>query len=405
MMKVLLGIILLLVLISALLAGLVLWSYIPFRDRVRMSLRAIKRRVGGEVVSRRRRWALRNSEPLLQECREVFPQVAAGRVVSGQGLTPEWVVRWWYAAQIRIPVMLMATLVLALCVWNAQALLTWDPHPAERRPPVPEPWTVLQHHMTNLWDFVQSWSGPGDVFKALRFLIVALLVAGIIPLLIRFVRVAAQHPDERARRARMRRRQTWRGPSRDDFELCWPVVVLVLTAVECGREYKRLTTDRGGEDVPRVSLSAVEGALWRSPRLRRGRARAHQNRATADHIGRVVGALRAAEAQQDSNPKQAMQDLTVMLLTIAERYAEGKVSHLLDDEQIGDAQRVVHREWVRLPVLAGVVVSAMAGAAFAGLPDAALTALLPLVVIITGILVYRDKGPSLAQLRDLVIPR
>lgn len=119
----------------------------------------------------------------------------------------------------------------------------------------------------------------------------------------------------------------------------------------------------------------------------------------------MVGALRAAEAQQDSNPKQAMQDLTVMLLTIAERYAEGKVSHLLDDEQIGDAQRVVHREWVRLPVLAGVVVSAMAGAAFAGLPDAALTALLPLVVIITGILVYRDKGPSLAQLRDLVIPR
>ncbi len=329
----------------------------------------------------------------------------AGRIVPGQGLTPEWVVRWWYAAQIRIPVMLMATLGLAICVWNAQALLTWGPRPAEQHPPTPAPWVVLQRQMTNLWDFVQSWSGPGDVFKVLRVLIVVLLLAGIIPLIIRFVRVSAQRPDERARRARMRRRQTWRDPSRDDFELCWPVVVLVLTAVECGREYKKLNTDQGGEDVPRVSLSAVESALWRSPRLRRGRARAHQNRVTADHIGRVVGALRAAEAQQDSNPKQALQDLTVMLLTIAERYAEGKVSHLLDDEQIGDAQRVVHREWARLLALAGVVVSVMAGATFAGLPDAALTALLPLVVIITGILVYRDRGPTLAQLRDLVIPR
>ncbi len=94
-----------------------------------------------------------------------------------------------------------------------------------------------------------------------------------------------------------------------------------------------------------------------------------------------------------------------MLLTIAERYAEGKVSHLLDDEQIGDAPKVVHREGLRLLALGGVVVSAMAGAALAGLPDAALTALLPLVVIIVGILLYREKGPTPAQLRDLVIPR
>ncbi|MFD0627490.1 hypothetical protein ACFQ2K_37355 [Streptomyces sanglieri] len=404
-MKSLLALALLLVPISALLLGVVLWSHIPLRNRVRMRLRAVKRRVGGEVERRRRGWALRDAEPLLQGGQDVLPQAVADRIVPGQGLTPEWVVRWWYAAQIRIPVMLVATLVLAVCVWNAKALLTWDPRPAGQRSTVTSPWDALQRWTMDLWDSIQSWSVQGDAFKILRVLIVALILSGVIPLVIRFFMVAAQHPEERARRERIRRRQTWRGPNRDDFQLCWPVVVLVLTAVECGREYKKLDTEQAGEDVPRVSLGAAERVLWRSARLRRGKARTHQDRAAADHIGRVVGALRAAEAQQDSNPKQALQDLTVMLLTIAERYAEGKVSHLLDEEQIGDAQKVVHREWVRLLVLGGVVVSAMAGAAFAGLPDAALTALLPLVVIIVGILVYRDKGPTPTQLRDLVIPR
>ena len=183
------------------------------------------------------------------------------------------------------------------------------------------------------------------------------------------------------------------------------MVVLVLTAVECAREYKQLETAAPGDDVPRISLRAVERVLWQAPRTRRGKVRVHQERATKAHIARVVGALRAAEAQQDSDPKKALQDLTIMLLTIAERYAEGKVSQLLDEDQIGDAEPAVHREHLRVVAVGGAVVLTMTGAALAGLPEAALTALLPVVVVVAVILFYREKGPTPSQLTDLVIPR
>jgi hypothetical protein len=109
--------------------------------------------------------------------------------------------------------------------------------------------------------------------------------------------------------------------------------------------------------------------------------------------------------QAKTTSKKALQDLTVMLLTIAERYAEGKVSELLDEDQIGDVEPAAHREHLRVVAVGGVVVVTMTGAALAGLPEAALSALLPIVVIVAIILLYREKGPTPSQLRDLVIPR
>ncbi|NUH36493.1 hypothetical protein HUF15_06870 [Streptomyces samsunensis] len=94
-----------------------------------------------------------------------------------------------------------------------------------------------------------------------------------------------------------------------------------------------------------------------------------------------------------------------MLLTIAERYAEGKVSQLLDEDQIGDAEQVIHREHLRVVAVGGAVVLIMTGAALAGLPEAALTALLPVAVLVAVMLLYRVKGPTPSQLTDLVIPR
>ncbi|WP_247197216.1 hypothetical protein [Streptomyces sp. GESEQ-35] len=397
-MKVLLALLVMGVLIAA---PFLLWSYVPFQSWARARMRAVKR----EVRPRRRWLALRHAEPLLREGQEVLPPVLAGRsVAGGQRLTPEWMVRWWYAAQISLPISAVLFVLFAYLAWNAQAIFNWRPPPTDESPHPQSPVDNLREKATALVDVVQSWDWPEDAFLGVRFLILAVVAAGLIPLLIRVVAVIAQRPEHRERRAKNKQRK-WGDRAHDDFSLCWPVVALVLTAVKCGREFEKLDSEEAGDDVPKISLSAVERVLWRAPRVRRGKARAHQDRATADHIGRVVGALREAEARQDSHPKQALQDMAVMLLTIAERYAEGKVSHLLDDEQIGDAPKVVHREGLRLLALGGVVVSAMAGAALAGLPDAALTALLPLVVIIVGILLYREKGPTPAQLRDLVIPR
>ncbi|MBM4794812.1 hypothetical protein HXP44_22785 [Streptomyces sioyaensis] len=94
-----------------------------------------------------------------------------------------------------------------------------------------------------------------------------------------------------------------------------------------------------------------------------------------------------------------------MLLVIAERYAEGRVGQLLDDEQIGDAVPVVPREHLRMAAVGGVVVLIMAGASVAGLPEAALTALLPVVALVAVIVINRGKVPSPSELTDLVIPR
>ncbi|MFF0435267.1 hypothetical protein ACFYU9_23965 [Streptomyces sp. NPDC004327] len=92
-------------------------------------------------------------------------------------------------------------------------------------------------------------------------------------------------------------------------------------------------------------------------------------------------------------------------MTIAERYAEGRVGQLLDEDQIGDAEPVVPRERLRLVVVGFLVVLAMAGASLAGLPEAALVALLPVVAIGVAIGVNRGKVPTPGQLTDLIIPR
>ncbi|MGW6263631.1 hypothetical protein [Streptomyces sp. NPDC055085] len=74
----------------------------------------------------------------------------------------------------------------------------------------------------------------------------------------------------------------------------------------------------------------------------------------------MVGALRRAEAQQDSKPGRALEDLTVMLLTIAERYAAGRVDDLLDADQLAEVTPAVPRERFRAIVVGLTVVAVMA---------------------------------------------
>ncbi|MEU0839515.1 hypothetical protein ABZ370_08595 [Streptomyces sp. NPDC005962] len=94
-----------------------------------------------------------------------------------------------------------------------------------------------------------------------------------------------------------------------------------------------------------------------------------------------------------------------MLLTIAERYAEGGVGRLLDEEQMGGAVPIVRHERLRMVVVGILVVAIMAGASLAGLPEAALGALLPVVVLTAVIVIHRGKVPTPRELTDLIIPR
>ncbi|MFI5924293.1 hypothetical protein ACIA8M_37965 [Streptomyces anulatus] len=106
-------------------------------------------------------------------------------------------------------------------------------------------------------------------------------------------------------------------------------------------------------------------------------------------------------------PTQAapLEDLAVMLLTIAERYAEGRIDDLLDADQLADVVPAAPRERIRAVVVGLTVVLVMASAALVGLPEAALIPLLPVVVVFVAAVFNRGRVPTTGQFTDLIIPR
>ncbi|MFF7242038.1 hypothetical protein [Streptomyces collinus] len=186
---------------------------------------------------------------------------------------------------------------------------------------------------------------------------------------------------------------------------CWPVVALLTVAAQCATVLRRWEETQPDCQIPRVSMQPVEQAIWRAHRTRRARARRHNERQFKAHAALVVGALRKAEARQDSDPGRALEDLTVMLLTIAERYAEGRIDCLLDADQLDGVDPAAPRERVRMLAVGLVVVLVMACAAVLGLPEAALVPLLPVVVLFVAVVFNRGRMPTAGQLTDLIIPR
>ncbi|MFB8078568.1 hypothetical protein [Streptomyces sp. NPDC056013] len=379
-----------------------LFSYAPLRTWWRRRvLDPFDRWVVQEIKRRRSVLAARHAEVLLGEAREVLPGVVLGQVPPGHGLPPVWVVRWWYAAQIAIPIYLASLSAFALLVWNAGVIFFREPRANRPVRNGPNPLGDVVDRVLAVPGAVRDWEGPAEAFQAVRGVLVLLVLLLALPLILR-VSAALSHSPERRRRRELAERKAWGG---GDYLRCWPAVVLVVAAVQCAQAQRRWHTGRPGDDVPRVSLKAAESVIWRAPQTRRGDVRRHYERVVSEHTARVVGALRRAEARQDTDPEQALRELTVLLLTVAERYAEGRVGQLLDEDQIGDAEPVVPRERLRLAVVGLLVVLAMAGASLAGLPDAALVALLPVVVIGAAIAVNRGKVPTPGQLTDLIVPR
>ncbi|WP_051837591.1 hypothetical protein [Streptomyces sp. NRRL WC-3742] len=112
----------------------------------------------------------------------------------------------------------------------------------------------------------------------------------------------------------------------------------------------------------------------------------HRQRALKEHAGRVVNALRAAEARMDTYPELARCDLAAKLHTIAEQYAEGRLGALLPEEDLKDIEPVRDFESLRLAALAvafpaltwatlaaGLAGSVQAGSVLTGMLVVALT--------------------------------
>ncbi|WP_330348486.1 hypothetical protein [Streptomyces sp. NBC_00582] len=347
--------------------------------------------------------------------RETIPTGVIERLPQGWGLAPKWVSRWFYAAQTALPILVALLGSVLLLVWWLGEPGAWEEKQSPPRDPVeragePGPLGALINWASGLPAQVRQWGGMDDVFHTARGPVI-LLVLLAVALILRRVAVAATHarsPERRRREReeqdRRRRRATGVTGGFVAYLECWPVVALLVAALQCAEAHRQHCTSPPGSTVARVSMRTAERIVWRAYRSRKGKARRHHERVVKAHSERVVAVLREAEVRQDAEPEQALEDLMVMLLTIAERYAEGHVGQLLDETHLGE-ERVAPREGLRFVAVGVSIVALLTGAALAGLPEAALVALLPLLVIGVALILNRGKVPTPGQLTDLIIPR
>ncbi|WP_055627036.1 hypothetical protein [Streptomyces hirsutus] len=200
--------------------------------------------------------------------------------------------------------------------------------------------------------------------------------------------------EENGRRPSVRQlREVRPRPVRGGETARWqPVVVLLVVCGSVGRAYKRLESHHV-LDAPRVSLKAAERVVSIAWRTRHGRVRRDRRAELKEHAAAVVGALRAMEAKQDNDAdtRKVFEDTTAMLLTIAQRYAEGRTLDLLDSKDLQGVTPVVSREWVRLAALGVIVTGTVAGAMAAGLPEGAATPLVGVISLIAWGVLYGGR--------------
>ncbi|MGV9351127.1 hypothetical protein ACWDSD_41715 [Streptomyces spiralis] len=122
------------------------------------------------------------------------------------------------------------------------------------------------------------------------------------------------------------------------------------------------------------AVSEVSKAVRKAHRTRGTLAGfSHRRRLLKRHAGVVVTALRRAEARLDTDPDQALTELGRLVMKIAERYVEGRLGQLLDDDEVTGLQPAPDREPLRLAVAAALFGAASYGVVLAPIPEAAQT--------------------------------
>ncbi|MEE1765326.1 hypothetical protein [Streptomyces sp. SP18BB07] len=206
-------------------------------------------------------------------------------------------------------------------------------------------------------------------------------------------------------------RQTRRREAAEAAALNWPVVALAVSAIQCGRAYHELQQQSqaptGVAERQPVSVKRAENVIkqaWRTryPASSLNRVRRHERKALKQHAEKVIAALRSVESRQYKDPSGALPELATMLLVIAERYAQGRVSQLLDDEQLENVQVVRDWGWLRLLFGGALITVALVGVAQIGLPDTAVGPVAALLITLVLTMVHRGRLPGLADLIDIM---
>ncbi|MCX5058992.1 MULTISPECIES: hypothetical protein [Streptomyces] len=111
---------------------------------------------------------------------------------------------------------------------------------------------------------------------------------------------------------------------------------------------------------------------------------------------------RSLKVSLDIDPGPALQKLAGMLVTITERYVEGRIGELLDESDLSGIDPVTDHGMPRIVGAGSVVVLAMWGAHLLGFPEGVSGPFLGLVVTGAVALFYRGSIPSPSDLLDIL---
>lgn len=353
------------------------------------------RLVFGPLRSRCRAYADERARMFIAEIEAEVTPVVSGRLPADlPGLAPIYVARWWRRFISGMLILAPICLILAAIAWNVTEIGSG----------VRDAVGFVAGKAGKLPGWVQGqWRSPpplATLIRVLAFLILlgcASWVASVLSL---------SSSGVSANRVRQER-----AAEPGDF---FPVVLILGAAAQCGRAHRRWHETPGGCEIPRISLRLVERVIWKANRTRyeiprfaaitspSKRVPTHRQQALHAHAAQVVGALRACEARQDLEPGSAFQDMTVMLVTVAERYAQGRVNCLLDGHQLDQPAAAAPREALRLLVFVTAAVASVAVAGLAGLPSQVLDALFALVLALGSGWLLRRQLPSAADFLSLL---
>jgi hypothetical protein len=138
-----------------------------------------------------------------------------------------------------------------------------------------------------------------------------------------------------------------------------------------------------------AQLIDVEKAILRAHRTRGlVPARSHRHKELKIHARKVVSRLRVAESQIDVKGNAALREIAQLLLTVAERYALGRVGALLDAEELVNVEPARNREFVRVIAFIALSFAGVVGVASLSLPSAVEGYAISAIGLLVLVLVY-----------------
>ncbi|MDX3239369.1 hypothetical protein PV392_27515 [Streptomyces sp. ME03-5709C] len=182
------------------------------------------------------------------------------------------------------------------------------------------------------------------------------------------------------------------------------VMEIAETVIACA-EAHRAGGERLAPKLRKVSrrMGAVTRGVGTAHRQRKSVPLfSHRRRALKAHERQVIAALRTCEARVDSDPRPALEELAVLLMTVADRYCQGRVGALLDDAQLQGVSAGPDRDWVRVLVWAVLTAGAVIGVSFAGLSDGAEPIVMTLAAVFVAAAVFRRNVLRFFDLISLV---